>query len=65
MHAPPNNAVSQAPSTVLAFTVWVIVDPDNPKAPTIEQLENRIADGPQWLDGVVKVTTRYDGNAPE
>lgn len=56
MPTPPTNTI------VRIFRVEVTLDRDNPKAPTIEDLENRIGDGPQWMDGVIRVETRYDGN---
>jgi hypothetical protein len=56
MAAPPNNDI------IRRFVVEVTIDRDNPKAPTVEQLELRIGDGVQWFDGVSKVVTRYDGN---
>lgn len=55
--APPNNIVR-------VFVVEVTVDRNDPKMPTIDQLENRIGEGPQWLDGVSHVSVRYDGNKP-
>ena len=58
MPTPPNNDITWV------FVVEVTIDRDNPKHPSAEQLENRIGDGPQWMDGVVKVTARYDGNKP-
>ena len=45
------------------FTVRVRMDPENPKRPTLDELENRISDGVQWMDGVHAVITRYDGSA--
>ena len=57
MPSPPNNIVR-------VFVVEVTVDRDNPKHPTTEQLENRIGDGAQWMDGVSNITVRYDGNKP-
>lgn len=57
MPTPPNNIVR-------VFTVEVTIDRDDPEAPSIEQLENRIGDGPQWFDGVRKVIVRYDGDKP-
>ena len=57
MPSPPNNIVR-------VFTVEVTLDRDHPKVPTVEELENRIGDGPQWFDGVSKVLVRYDGNKP-
>lgn len=54
MPTPPHNIVR-------VFIVEVTIDRDNPKAPTVETLENRVGDGAQWMDGVVSVKTRYDG----
>lgn len=56
MAAPPNNDI------IRRFVVEVTIDRDNPKAPTVEQLELRIGDGVQWMDGVLRIVTRYDGN---
>ena len=46
------------------FSVYVTVRVDDPKRPTIEQLENRIADGPQWMDGVSKVQIDFERQEP-
>lgn len=54
MAAPPNNDI------IRRFVVEVTIDRDNPKAPTVEQLELRIGDGVQWMDGVMRVTTKHD-----
>lgn len=56
MPTPPNNTITRR------FIVEVTIDRDDPKHPSIEDLENRIGDGPQWMDGVIKIFVRYDGN---
>ena len=46
------------------FLVEVRVDPDDPKLVSIEEIRLRVADGPQWMDGVIAVDTRYCGIRP-
>lgn len=56
----PHNMLAQKP-VIRYFLVSIIVDEADPKHPSVEQLENRIGDGPQYFDGVRKVTVRFDG----
>lgn len=39
------------------YVVRVYVDPNDPKAPTYEQIENRLLDGVSWMDGVTEVSS--------
>ena len=56
----PNNFMPDDQVTY-QFLVEVTVDPNHPKVSSIEAIQLRIADGPQWLDGVRVVDTKYCG----
>jgi hypothetical protein len=50
-----------APSVIERFVVEIEVDPKDPKLPAIEQLEDRLGESVQFMDGVVKARARFDG----
>ncbi len=50
-----------APSVIERFIVEIEVDPRDPKLPTMEQLEDRLGESVQFMDGVVKARARFDG----
>ena len=42
---------------IYEYRVFVEVDRSDPKCVSADDIENRIAEGPQWLDGVRLVRT--------
>lgn len=58
--SPPPNMPTAQP-VKLYFEVTMIMDLADPKHPTVEEIKNRLGDGPQYFDGVYKVTVRFSG----
>ena len=46
------------------FLVEVVMDPDDPKSVSLEQVILRLLDGVQWLDGIGSADARYCGPLP-
>lgn len=49
------------PTVKHRFRVTVEIDPENPKAVTLTQIQDRLADAPLWMDGVLRIEAYYRG----
>lgn len=59
MPTPPTNMQIPRLVRTRCFMVEIEVNMDDPKHATIEQLEDRLADGPRWMDGVLSTKAQY------